>query len=171
MAPSLLITLREGLEAALIISVILACLARLGARNQFRSVWLGTGLAVAVSLAAGTVIVGTFGELSGRAEEIFEGTAMLLAVGVLSYMVMWMRKQARNIKAHLERQVKTALEMSSALALVSLAFIVVVRKGIETTIPASEVKNIIVPESSVTLSFRTNATAPPANKPLRIPHI
>ncbi len=134
MAPSLLITLREGLEAALIIGIILASLARLDAKEQARSVWLGTALGVGVSLAAGAAIFGFFGELSGRNEEIFEGTAMFLAVGVLSYMVMWMKKQARNIKAHLERQVKTALEMGSTLALVSLAFIVVVREGVETVL-------------------------------------
>jgi high-affinity iron transporter len=131
---SFLITLREGLEAALIISIVLAYLVRVQRRDQFGKVWLGTGSAIAASLAVGAVIFWTFGELSGRAEEIFEGTAMLLAVGVLSYMVLWMRRQARNIKAHLEAQVKSALKVGSGLAIASLAFIVVVREGIETVL-------------------------------------
>ncbi|MEK7281506.1 MAG: FTR1 family protein, partial [Chloroflexota bacterium] len=76
----------------------------------------------------------TVGELSGRAEEIFEGLAMLLAVGVLSYMVMWMRRQARYIKAELESRMERALEVGSTVAMASLAFIVVVREGIETAL-------------------------------------
>lgn len=134
MAASLLITLREGLEAALIISIILAFLARLGRRDQFRDVWLGTALAVAVSLGVGAAIFWTVGELGGRAEEVFEGAAMLLAVGVLSYMVLWMRRQARYIKAQLESQVESALQTGSVLAMGLLAFIVVVREGIETVL-------------------------------------
>lgn len=134
MGASFLITLREGLEAALIISIILAFLARTGRREQFGSVWLGTGLAVAVSLVIGAAIFWTVGSFEGRAEEIFEGSAMLLAVGVLSYMVLWMRKQARFLKAHLEVQVESALAKGSLLAMALLAFVVVVREGIETVL-------------------------------------
>ena len=134
MTASFLITLREGLEASLIISIILAFLARMGRKAQFRSIWLGTGLALLASLAAGGVIFLTVGALEGRPEEIFEGLAMFLAVGVLSYMVLWMRRQARHMKAHLEAQVKEALMAGSALALASLAFVVVVREGIETVL-------------------------------------
>lgn len=126
-----MIVLREGLEASLIISIILAFLGRMGRKDQFRSIWLGTGLALLASLAAGDIIFLTVGGLEGRAEEIFEGLAVFLAVGVLSYMVLWMRRQARHIKAHLETQVKEVLMAGSALALASLAFVVVVREGIE----------------------------------------
>src|SRR3972149_8361863 len=131
MTASFLITLREGLEASLIISIILAFLARMGRKAQFRSIWLGTGLALLASLAAGGVIFLTVGALEGRPEEIFEGLAMFLAVGGLGYMVLGMRRQARHMKAHLEAQVKEALMAGSALALASLAFVVVVREGVE----------------------------------------
>ncbi len=134
MAAAFLVTLREGLEAALIISIILAYLARTGNYRQFRNVWLGTGAAVVVSLAVGAVLFWTLGQLSGRAEAIFEGVAMFSAVLVLTYMVIWMKRQARNIKAHLEAQLQSALAAGSALAMASLAFIVVVREGIETVL-------------------------------------
>src|SRR3972149_6262364 len=97
MTASFLITLREGLEASLIISIILAFLGRMGRKDQFRSIWLGTGMAMLVSLAAGGIIFLTVGALEGRPEEVFEGLAMFLAVGVLSYMVLWMRRQARPV--------------------------------------------------------------------------
>ena len=134
MAGAFLVTLREGLEAALIISIILAYLARTGNRGYFVNVWIGAGAAVVVSLAAGAGLYWTFGRLSGRAEEIFEGIAMLIAVAVLTYMVIWMKRQAVNIKAHLEARVGSAVATGSALAMITLAFIVVVREGIETVL-------------------------------------
>ena len=134
MAGAFLVTLREGLEAALIISIILAYLARTGNRGYFVNVWIGAGAAVVLSLMAGAGLYWTVGRLSGRTEEIFEGIAMLIAVAVLTYMVIWMKRQAVNIKAHLEVQVGSALAKGSALAMVGLAFVVVVREGIETVL-------------------------------------
>ncbi len=134
MLSSLLITLREGLEAALIIGIILAYLARTGNRRSFKPVWLGTSLAVLVSLIAGAAIYLLAGEFSGQAEEIFEGLAMFVAAGVLTWMIFWMRKQAVNIKAHLHAQIQSVLTGGSSLGLVVLAFVVVVREGIETVL-------------------------------------
>jgi high-affinity iron transporter len=134
MAGAFLVTLREGLEAALIISIILAYLARTGNRRYFVNIWVGAGAAVVVSLAAGAGLYWTVGNLSGRAEEIFEGIAMFIAVAVLTYMVVWMKRQAVNIKAHLEARVGSAVAAGSALAMVSLAFVVVVREGVETVL-------------------------------------
>ncbi|MFH1646893.1 MAG: iron uptake transporter permease EfeU [Chloroflexota bacterium] len=134
MLSSLLITLREGLEAALIIGIVLAYLGRTENRRSFKSVWLGVVLAGLVSLAAGAAIYILAGEFSGRAEEIFEGSAMFLATGVLTWMIFWMRRQAVNIRGHLHAQVQQALTSGSALGLVVLAFIVVVREGIETVL-------------------------------------
>ncbi len=131
---SFLITLREGLEAALIIGIILAYLARTGNRQGFKPVWLGTSLAVLVSLIAGAVVYLVAGEFTGRAEEIFEGVAMFIAVGVLTWMIFWMRKQAVDIKAHLHAQIQSVLTSGSSLSLVLLAFVVVVREGIETVL-------------------------------------
>lgn len=134
MLGSLLITLREGLEAALIIGIILAYLARTNNRQGFKPVWLGTSLAVLVSLIAGAIIYIVAGEFSGRAEQIFEGSAMLLAVGVLTWMVFWMRKQAVNIKGELQARIQSALTNGSSFGLVAIAFIAVVREGIETVL-------------------------------------
>ncbi len=134
MLSSLLITLREGLEAALIIGIILAYLARIGSRQSFKPVWLGTSLAVLVSLIAGAAIFLLAGEFSGQAEEIFEGLAMFVAAGVLTWMIFWMRKQAINIKVHLHAQIQSVLTSGSSLGLVVIAFVVVVREGIETVL-------------------------------------
>ncbi|MBI2288727.1 MAG: FTR1 family protein [Chloroflexi bacterium] len=134
MLGSLLITLREGLEAALIVGIILAYLARTDNRQGFKPVWLGTSAAVLVSLIAGVIIYFTAGELSGRGEEIFEGIAMFIATGVLTWMIFWMRKQAIDIKAHLHAQIQSVLTSGSSLGLALLAFIAVVREGIETVL-------------------------------------
>ncbi|MFC1987412.1 FTR1 family protein [Chloroflexota bacterium] len=117
MLSSLLITLREGLEAALIIGIILAYLARTGNRQGFKPVGLETSLAVLASLIAGAIIYFTAGELSGRGEETFEGIAMFIATGVLTWMIFWMRKQAVDIQAHLHAQIQSVLTSGSSLGL------------------------------------------------------
>ncbi len=134
MLSAFLITLREGLEAALIICIILAYLAQTGNRRWFKHIRLGTLLAVATSAAVGAGIYFSAGRLEGRAEEIFEGVAMLTAAGVLTWMIFWMRKQAINIKAHLHAQIDSALGKGSAWGLVALVFIAVTREGIETAL-------------------------------------
>ncbi len=134
MLASFLITLREGLEAALILGIILAYLARTDNRQGFKPVWLGTSLAVLASLIAGAVIYLLAGEFSGQAEEIFEGVAMFAAVGILTWMIFWMRKQAVDIKAHLHTQIQSVLTSGSSLGLIILAFVAVVREGIETVL-------------------------------------
>ena len=130
MVSSLVITLREGLEAALIVGVVLAYLKRVGHGDRAPGIWLGTGLALIASLTAGAALLITVGELEGRVEQIFEGSAMLLAVGVLTYMVYWMRRQATSLRANLQRQVASALG-GSRFALASMAFLVTVREGLE----------------------------------------
>ncbi len=134
MAPSFLITLREGLEAALIVGIVLAYLARTGNRDKAGVVWWGTALSVAASVVAGAAIFLTAGGIEGRAEELFEGTAMLVAAAVLTTMIFWMRRQAINIRAHLHAQVQTALETGSLVALGTLAFVAVGREGVETAL-------------------------------------
>jgi len=89
MFSTLLITLREGLEAALIIGIILAYLAKTNNGQGSRYVWLGTSLAIATSLIVGAVIYFTAGSLEGRAEQIFEGVALFVAAGVLTWMILW----------------------------------------------------------------------------------
>lgn len=134
MLSSLLITLREGLEAALIIGIVLAYLAQTGNRRAFRPVWLGTGLAVIASLIAGAAVYFTAGELTAPGEQIFEGVATLTAAGILTWMIFWMRRQAINIKGQLQAEIRSALGSGSSWGLVGLAFVAVAREGIETVL-------------------------------------
>jgi high-affinity iron transporter len=134
MGAAFLITFREGLEVALILSILLAYLNTIGRRDRHGSVWAGAASAAGVSLAAGLVIFLTAGSLSHRAEEAFEGIVSLLAVGVLTWMIFWMRRQARFIKGELQHRVDLALASGSAVALGLLAFFVVLREGLETAL-------------------------------------
>jgi high-affinity iron transporter len=129
-----LLTTREGLEASLLVGIVLAYLAKTGNRDAFRVIWAGTAAAVAVSIACGAALFFTVGELEGRAEEIFEGVAMLSAVAVLTWMIFWMRKQAANIKKELEAKLAGALAAGSAVGLASVVFFAVLREGWETAL-------------------------------------
>jgi high-affinity iron transporter len=133
MLPSFVIALREGIEAALIVSIILAYLKQLGATDRSRLVWWGTGIAVVLSAAVGTAIFAAGAEFEGKAEEIFEGLVTLAAVVVLTWMIFWMRRQGARIKSELHEKVDTAL-VTGGLALAGLAFFAVLREGIETAL-------------------------------------
>jgi high-affinity iron transporter len=134
MGAAFLITLREGMEAALIVAIILAYLRAVGRSDRFSLVWGGTGAALAVSLVAGAIIFAIAGGLPHTAGEIFEGVATLLAVVVLTWMIFWMRRNAINIRGELQGKVDMALASGSSLALVALSFFVVVREGLETVL-------------------------------------
>ncbi len=130
----LLTGLREGVEAALIVSIILAYLARTGNQRHFGKIWLGTGLAVALSVGIGLVLFLTIGGFEEPAEQIFEGFAMLIAAGVVTWMLFWMRRTAANIKGELEAGVDRALVDGGIFGLALLAFTAVIREGIETAL-------------------------------------
>lgn len=132
--PTFVLLLREGLEASLIVGILLAYLVAVGRRDRFGSVWLGVASAVAISVAVGAVLFVTRSKFEGRAEEIFEGLASLAAVGVLTGMVFWMRSNAINLKRSLQNKVSEALGAPGRLAVASLAFLVVGREGIETVL-------------------------------------
>jgi high-affinity iron transporter len=134
MGGAFVITLREGLEAALVIAILLAYLNKVGRREDHRKVWLGAGLASAVSVAAGAVIFAVAGGLSHRAAEAFEGVTTLVAVAFVTWMIFWMRRHAGNIKAELAERVEGALSLGGSLALPLVAFFVVVREGLETAL-------------------------------------
>ncbi|MGC9347548.1 MAG: FTR1 family iron permease [Anaerolineae bacterium] len=135
MVAAFLITLREGLEAALILGIVLSVLRRLGRSERSPAVWWGVLLAILASVAGGFAL-NTLGiAFEGRGEEIFEGVAMLVAAGVLTWMIFWMQRQGRGIKRSLEGEVELATAAgSSNWALFSLAFVAVVREGIETVL-------------------------------------
>jgi high-affinity iron transporter len=134
MFASALITLREGLEAALIVGIVLGVLRKMGQEERGRTVWAGVLAAVVVSVGAGLALNALGVAFEGRGEEIFEGVAMLLAAGVLTWMIFWMQRQGREIQADLELDVRRAVTEESAWALFSLAFVAVVREGIETVL-------------------------------------
>ena len=129
-----LVTLREGLEAALIVGIILAYLRRTGNRASFRQVWAGVAAALVVSAGLGGVLFFTVGELGGRTEQLFEGITMLTAVAVLTWMIFWMRRQSLHLRGELEAKVGSAVAAGSALGLALVAFISVVREGWETAL-------------------------------------
>ena len=129
-----LLTTREGLEASLIVGIVLAYLAKTNNRDHFRVIWAGTAAAVAVSIVTGAALFFTVGELEGRSEQIFEGVAMFSAVAVLTWMIFWMRKQAINIKRELEARVASAVAAGSAVGLASVVFFAVLREGWETAL-------------------------------------
>jgi high-affinity iron transporter len=129
-----LITLREGFEASLIVGIVLACLARSGRRDAFAAVWLGVLAAVAVSVAVGVGLAVVGGELEGGAEVLFEGATMLAAASLLTWMIFWMRGQARTLRRDLEARVGSALSRGSTLALAAAVFVAVVREGVETAL-------------------------------------
>lgn len=131
---SYLIALREGLEAALIIGILMAYLSRVDRREGFRPILAGTGVALLVSLLGGLVIRWVAGGLKGAAMEIFEGGMMLLATAILTHMLIWMQREARQMKANLHGRLETALGSGSAWALAAVAFTVVVREGLETVL-------------------------------------
>ncbi len=134
MGASFLITLREGLEAGLIVAIILAYLKSTNQRPHFRTVLIAALVAVAVSLAVGATIFTIAGEFEGRAAEAFEGLAMLAAVGVLSWMIVWMKRQSAGIKKSLEHDVAAAVGMGSVFALALIPFSAILREGLETSV-------------------------------------
>jgi high-affinity iron transporter len=131
---SALILLREGLEGALIVAIVLAYLRKLGRRDRFAAIWLGTGAAVAISVGIGVALFLTVGELQGDARKVVFAAIMASAAVVLTWMVFWMRKQARLIKGELEAKVDTALVAGSVVALAAVVFFGVLREGIETVL-------------------------------------
>jgi high-affinity iron transporter len=131
MLASFLLSLREGIEAALIIGIVLGALRKLNRTEMTPAVWYGTLSALVISLISGVLLTAFGLSLEGAAEQIFEGIAMLLAAGVLTWMIFWMNRQARSIKGELEAGVNRATSTGGARSLFGLAFLAVVREGIE----------------------------------------
>jgi len=130
MISSFLLALREGLEAALIVGIVLGVLNRLRRSELKPWIWRGVWTAVALSLLVGFGLQMLGASLEGAAEEIFEGLATLFAAGVLTWMIFWMQRQGKWIRQNLERETTQALSMGGG-ALFFLAFIAVFREGLE----------------------------------------
>ena len=131
MLPSYLLSLREGLEAALIIGIVLGTLRKIRRTDLSPVLWLGTWTAFVVS-AMIAILLTQFGlKLEDPAEAIFEGFTMLVAAGILTWMIFWMSQQSRTLKSELEEGVNKAAVSTGKRALFWLAFVAVVREGIE----------------------------------------
>jgi high-affinity iron transporter len=131
MAPAFIITLREGLEAALIIGIVLGTLAKVGRNELRRVVWLGVFGAAGLSVLIGILLTVLGASFEGKAEEIFEGFAMLIAAGVLTWMIFWMLQQASGLEKQLTDDVQMATKGQNQGSLFMLAFVAVLREGIE----------------------------------------
>jgi high-affinity iron transporter len=131
---SLLVTAREGLEMALIVTILLGYLRSIDQKQHFKEIWLGVGAAALLSIGVGAGLEIASHELDGRLLEAFEGFTMLFAVLVLTWMLFWMRRQAAGISRDLKNRVDTALSTGSVTALSLLAFSSVGREGLETVL-------------------------------------
>jgi len=134
LASGLLTGLREGVEAALIVGILCAYLARTGGTRHFPKVWAGTTAAAVVSVVVGVVLFVTVGALPEPYEQVFEGSAMLLAAAVVTWMLFWMRRQAAGVRGQLQRAIDRVLSDGTAWGLALLAFTAVIREGLETSL-------------------------------------
>lgn len=134
MLPSFIITFREALEAALIIGIIAAYIAKLGRKDLKR--YLAAGIIAAVIASAGVAMIFNtiYGGLEGMAEELFEGAAALTAAAVLTYMIFWMAGSSKKIKGELHEKVDISISKGEMMGIAALSFIAVFREGVETVL-------------------------------------
>ncbi|MEV6119483.1 iron uptake transporter permease EfeU [Streptomyces sp. NPDC052077] len=128
-----LIGLREGLEATLVVCIIIAYLVKTGRRDALRPIWTGIAIAVALALAFGCVLEFGSQELTFTAQEALGGSLSIIAVVLVTWMVFWMRRTARHLRSELHGKLDSALRMGTG-ALVATAFLAVGREGLETSL-------------------------------------
>ena len=134
MLPTFVIGLREGLEAALIVGIVAAFLGQQGRRGALRQVWLGTAAAVLICIGLAVALQVISSDLPQRQQEGLETVVGALAVVMVTYMIIFMRRHARDLKGDLEGATASALVAGSSRALVAMAFLAVLREGFETAV-------------------------------------
>ncbi len=130
MLPAFLITLREGIEIALILGIVLGILRKLNRQDLKPALWLGASAAVITSLGLAAALRLAGAEFEGAAEMIFEGSSMLLAAGVLTWMIFWMHRQSASIRPRLEQKMRSK-GLTGRGPMFWLAFLAVLREGVE----------------------------------------
>ncbi|GAB4492573.1 MAG: FTR1 family protein [Anaerolineales bacterium] len=146
MLASFLLSLREGLEAALIVGIVLGVLNKVQRRDLSAPVWLGAASAAGLALISALALNWLGMELSGRAEQIFEGVVLLFAAGVLTWMIFWMRRTSLNLKSEIEAKTQQALRGGGLFA---LAFLSVFREGIELALFLLAVRQTVSPLQTI----------------------
>jgi high-affinity iron transporter len=133
MLSTAIIALREGLEASLIVGILVAYLVKTERRDLLRALWSGVFLAITASLAFGAFLSYTSAELTTKGEELFAGVTALTAVGLVTWMVFWMQRAARGLRDELQGKAETAL-LAGPIALAIASFAAVSREGLETSL-------------------------------------
>ncbi len=131
MLASYLLALREGMESALVLGIVLGALGKLGRKDLSKWVWAGTGAAILFSLIVAVILNLTGTELEGKGEVIFEGSAMIVAALLLTWMIFWMRTQAHHLQDNLTTGIRRAVAHEDHAAIFFLAALSVLRDGIE----------------------------------------
>lgn len=156
MLSTFIIALREGLEAALIVGILLAYLVKTNRDHLRAALWAGVGLAIAVSLGLGAILSFTSHELAPHGEEAFAGTLAVVAVALVTWMVFWMKRTARNMRKELETKADQAVHVGS-VAMAITAFVAVAREGLETALfiytNFSTIKSSVAPSIGLVLGL------------------
>lgn len=134
MLPTFIIGLREGLEASLIVGIVAAFLRQQGRLDALRQVWIGVGFALVLCTGVGIALKIVNNDLPQKEQEGLETVIGLIAVAMVTYMVVWMKRHSRDLKRDLEGAAAGALATNSARALVLMAFLAVMREGFETAV-------------------------------------
>ena len=134
MIESFVIALREGIEAALIVGIILGYLKKVGAATLAKPVYFGVGLGVLASIGVAGIFLLLRVEFEGKFEQLFEGITMLVAAAILTTMILWMRNNSKTFSEDMREKVETALTKRQSYGLASLAFVSIWREGIETVL-------------------------------------
>ena len=133
MLSTFIIALREGLEAALIVGILVAYVVRTDRKHLLKPLWTGVAVALVLSLGLGAILSFTSAELSDRGEELFAGVTSFAAVGLVTWMVFWMKRTARTLRNELHGKVDQALT-GGPISLALVAFFAVAREGLETAL-------------------------------------